>query len=93
MPCSRLENEEEEAGDPRTIDVVGNTEFSGALISDDDEYSALLLYPYVLGHTLLLVKGISLRKNPCEGSSNLMSKASHRRPIIKKYEDFYSYFI
>lgn len=80
MPFSRLENEEE-TGDPRTIEVVGNTEFNGALISDDDGDSALPLYPDVLDHALLLVKGISLRKNPCEGSSNFMSKASHR-PII-----------
>ena len=70
-----MKNEEETEDPPSTIDVVGNTELDdGALASNKDDEDAPL-YPDVLDHSLLLlVNGISLRKNPCDGSSNLMSK-------------------
>ena len=76
MPSSRFTNEDE-ADDPRTIDVVGNIVFDGTLLPEDGIDSALPLWTDVLGHILLLDNGISFRKNPCEGSSNFISKASH----------------
>ena len=73
FPCSKLENEDE-TGDPRTIDVVGNTE-DASRVSNEDDDAPLPLYPDVLDHSWLLVIGISLRKNPCDGSSNFTSNA------------------
>ena len=67
---------DEEIEDPRTIDVVGKTEFDEARPSIKEDDAPLPLYPEVLDHSLLLlVNGISLKKNPCDGSSNFMSKA------------------
>ena len=73
FPCSKLENEDE-TGDPRTIDVVGNIE-DASRVSNEDKDAPLPLYPDVLDHSWLLVIGISLRKNPCDGSSNFTSNA------------------
>ena len=73
---SRFTNEDD-ADDPRTIDVVGNIVFDCPRLPKEGGDSALPSWTDVLGHILLLVIGISFRKNPCDGSSNLISKASH----------------